>query len=436
MKISITLHPKKLVNGRHPLRVRLTHKDVRRNLMLGLSIEKNHWDEENQRPNRRVPKHLESEMKRIRTEIERVKDIIHTNWDSDWDVIVKVIKGKNTHEVKGIWEVFEERASVTGLRSSTIRTQRTAIRGFLDFLVLQDIGAKKLDKLKSQFDKGIKLTHPYNERKVSSHESTQYIDLIDIPTTLITSELIKGYFTSLKKPGNSIETAKKHWKDIKSLLRYMIDMELIEDQTKLLKRLGFKTIPLKNDHHLTIDEIKSILDYTPTELERDVYEIYKVGIITSQRFSDIVEMRWEDLREFEIWELRQNKTAALLELRLPEDLVEMLKERYSKRLSKPFPALSNQYCNRMIKAIALNAGLVRIATKEIHTATGEVQKVVQPINEFVTMHTSRHSSTTLYRDRGFSELQIAAITGHTSIKMAKKYGRQGVVDLRVFNEAT
>jgi hypothetical protein len=282
--------------------------------MLGLSIEKGHWDEGNQRPNRRVPKHLESAMKRIRTEIERVKDIINTNWDSDWDTIVKVIKGKKTHEVKGIWEVFQERATVTGLRSSTIRTQRTAIRRFVDFIVLQELGVKKRDKLVSQFDRGIQLTHPYKVRTVSSQESTQYTDLIDIPTTQITAELIKGYFTSLKKPSNSIETAKKHWKDIKSLLSYMFDMELIEDHSKLLNRLGFKTIPLKNDHHLTIDEIKSILEYTPSELERDIYEIYKVGVITSQRFSDIVEMRWEDLSEFEIWELRQNKTAAFLEV--------------------------------------------------------------------------------------------------------------------------
>jgi len=46
--------------------------------------------------------------------------------------------------------------------------------------------------------------------------------------------------------------------------------------------------------------------------------------------------------------------------------------------------------------------------------------------EFVT----RHSSTIYYRDMGFNDYRIAAITGHKVISsMTAKYGRESIIDL-------
>lgn len=156
--------------------------------------------------------------------------------------------------------------------------------------------------------------------------------------------------------------------------------------------------------YLTQEEVKAIFSVDLSNLPRvysETRDIFIIGVLTAQRFSDYSKIRKSSLTyvlgKYPVLTIVQQKTGKKVCIPCTKQLMALL-VKYDFNL----PNVRLQHFNKYIKVIARRAGLGERADK-------------------VCSHTARRTAATLMYLAGMDLMDIMKITGHSSAVMLKLY---------------
>lgn len=184
------------------------------------------------------------------------------------------------------------------------------------------------------------------------------------------------------------------------------------------KSRRFKVVHEESDSiYLNEAELQTLyeLDLTKTPRLDKVRDLFLVGCWTGLRFSDLVALRPEKIKDG-IIRLEQLKT--LDKVVIPcHPVVNAILNKYDGNLPR---AISNQKMNDYLKEVCKLAGLTEITTKGITRAGVRVLTNFEKW-ELVSVHTARRSFATNMYQVGVPTVTIMRITGHRTEKAFLTY---------------
>lgn len=148
-----------------------------------------------------------------------------------------------------------------------------------------------------------------------------------------------------------------------------------------------------------------------------VRDLFLLGCWTGCRFSDIAQVKPENIKEGLI-HIRQHKTGHKVVLPL-HPVVTAIINKYEGKLPEP---ISNQKTNNYLKEVAELAKINEVVHKEI-TKGGIKRSTVYKKHKLVTTHTARRSFATNLYKQGVPTLSIMAATGHKTEEAFLRYIR-------------
>lgn len=250
----------------------------------------------------------------------------------------------------------------------------------------------------------------------------------------------KGEEKLYERGAISIDTANNILKNLKAILRDAYkqgvtntDMSLRVDKIKTINNITRDT-----DYYLTLDEIMSIYNHTPTDdICKDgsrvsaqtlttAKHIYLLCCTLGQRISDVCKgFSSSDVREqdgVKYVEIVQDKTGKYITALLDIPLFGNLAERIFVHYDYNIPSMSAQRINEYIKLIARQIGGSFTRThKYQEEKNGEIHNRETPIHDLISTHDGRRSFVSAYIDAGYSWEQISKMTGHSSRDMVQLY---------------
>jgi len=210
-------------------------------------------------------------------------------------------------------------------------------------------------------------------------------------------------------------TAGKYISTLKTFMLWAFEME----KSKNIVYKKFKVLTEKNDIIYLTEEELEILKNMEIESDhlRKIRDVFLFACYTGQRFSDVANLKREDIKG-ENWLLRTVKTKDALKIPLSKDAKEIL-IRY-KDDPLPLPIISHQKTNDGLKELCKGAGFDEPTTK-IRYRGGERVEISRFRYEFVTTHTARRTFVTLSLEKGMRPEVVMEITGHKNLKTMQKY---------------
>ena len=222
---------------------------------------------------------------------------------------------------------------------------------------------------------------------------------------------IMAYFISdLGHLNNSIA---KNIKMLKTFLNWATEREY----NKKLEYLRFKTKEKDAQNiALSLDELMTLynLNLSEDKILDKIRDLFCLGCLTGMRFSDIINLKKENLKENEIHIMVQ-KTKENLIIPL-NDFTRQIINKYDGCL----PIVKNVFMNKKLKVLAEMAGINESITLTRFSGS-ETVKIVKPKFMFVSSHTARRTFVTLSLEQGMRAEMVMSITGHTDYKSFKKY---------------
>ncbi len=169
---------------------------------------------------------------------------------------------------------------------------------------------------------------------------------------------------------------------------------------------------------IEIDEILKLDLSNSVKLEK-VRDMFVIGCHTGLRFSDIVNIRPENINDGLI-ELTQVKTKEQVAVPMTK-VAEMLLSKYNYTI----PKISNQKFNDYLYEVVKQCEGLHIKVTKIAIQGGKKIEINKPKYEFVSSHTARRSfATNEYKLRNLTTREIMSITGHKTEKSFYKYIRE------------
>jgi integrase len=210
-------------------------------------------------------------------------------------------------------------------------------------------------------------------------------------------------------------TAGKYVSTLKTFMLWAFEME--KSKNVIYKK--FKVLTEKNDIiYLTEEELETLKNLElESEHLRNIKDVFLFSCYTGQRFSDVANLKREDIRG-ENWFLRTVKTKDALKIPLSRDAKKILL-RY-KDDTLPLPTISHQKTNDGLKELCKEAGFDEPTTK-VRYRGGERVEINRFRYELVTTHTARRTFVTLSLEKGMRPEVVMEITGHKNYKTMQKY---------------
>ena len=274
-----------------------------------------------------------------------------------------------------------------GVRFSegTIKSIRMVKRQFEGF---QKKGGKTYDfddvdlEFRTEF-----MNYLYEDRKYNINTAAKCINTL---ITMLSSAYIEGYHTNLR-------CLSRHFKAI----RQNVDSV-----------------------YLTKEELKDIMTVDLSKMTRIhelVRDVFMIGVYTAQRVSDYNNISRDDIVCLPdgrlVIRICQKKTGVWVNVPVKDELKGIL-EKYGYNV----PRVSEQSINLCIKEIAKSAGIDQMVS--FVTTVGGIRRVeTRPKYTMIHSHTARRTGATLMYLAGMDMFNICSVTGHSSIKMLKKYIR-------------
>ena len=167
----------------------------------------------------------------------------------------------------------------------------------------------------------------------------------------------------------------------------------------------------------TIEEVKLIADTLVAESAKrgneiftDVADIWRLGFYTARRVSDIIAMRWEDVKDG-VWTLTEQKTGKVIHLPLPENVLAILNNRKGNNDVWVFG--SRKYRNKHISRQAVENALLRV--REVLKAKGELP------DGCYSMHSTRKASATIVYRQTKDVLKAMKFLNHSKPETTLRY---------------
>jgi integrase len=229
-------------------------------------------------------------------------------------------------------------------------------------------------------------------------------------------EKFKDYLITEKKLNNN--TIAKTIKVLKVFMNYALDAS----KTKNIAFLKFKASEYDGEIiFLTWDELIHLYSKEITDPKyKKVRDMFCFGCFTGLRFSDIINLKCENIRNGSIYvNTIKNKKSTIIPL-----------TKYSETIVKAymgiepdgylFPRISNQKTNEYLKQVGIIAELNERVTIVSFSGTERTEKSKSK-HELLTTHVARKTFITNALDRGMPSEVIMDITGHGSHKVFKRY---------------
>ncbi len=182
----------------------------------------------------------------------------------------------------------------------------------------------------------------------------------------------------------------------------------------------FKVLSDKVDTiHLTSDELFAILnlDLSKSPHLDNVRNVFCFACFTGARFSDVDNLRWNDIRN-NVWYLRTIKTNDILMIPLNGYAVSII-DQY-KGEDRPLRVISNHKMNDYLKTICEKANIIENIKVTTYIGAKRTETIYQKF-ELVGTHTARRTFITLSLEKGMSPEVVMAMTGHKDYRTFKKY---------------
>lgn len=167
----------------------------------------------------------------------------------------------------------------------------------------------------------------------------------------------------------------------------------------------------------TVEEVKLIADTLVAESAKrgneiftDVADIWRLGFYTARRVSDIIGMKWEDVKDG-VWSLTEQKTGKVIHLPLPENVLAILNNR--KGSNDVWVFRSRKYRNKHISRQAVENALLRV--REVLKARGELP------DGCYSMHSTRKASATIVYRQTKDVLKAMKFLNHSKPETTLKY---------------
>lgn len=218
---------------------------------------------------------------------------------------------------------------------------------------------------------------------------------------------------------HTTNTVNKYLKTFKTFVTWAID----NGYTKAdLVNIKYKTTDDATEViYLTYDELMKIynLDLPIESTLAKVRDVFCFGCFTGQRFSDIANLKHEDINK-DTWILHQLKVKDTLQNEIPlTKQALIILERYKDNL-KPLPVISNQKTNEYLKTLGEKAK-INEQIKIVRYKGNEQIVIREPKYKLLGTHTARRTFITLSLEMKMRPETVMAISGHSDFKTMKRY---------------
>lgn len=168
---------------------------------------------------------------------------------------------------------------------------------------------------------------------------------------------------------------------------------------------------------LTPDEVRRILDLKLTDrTEKKVQDLFTLGYYTAMRFSDYSRLSMDNIKDGKIY-LAQKKTAGMVIIPASPRVVAVLK-----RNGGEAPSLTQEAFNRIIKVLAMRAGINDRVLVVRSKGNGHTEEMVEKWSQ-IASHSCRRSAITALHISGVPLHQLRLISGHKDIQSLQRYLR-------------
>ena len=304
----------------------------------------------------------------------------------------KIMERKDALDIKGDIYTIDE-----------LLTERKKQTDFIEFI-------REQARLKINKRTGLKVgAAQQNAYTVLIADLQQFARKKRIPFSEITLDFIRKFHQYLQDTPRAdgkplhINTIKHRHNILKSFILLAIDAELITKNP--YAKFPIKGIPSRRVC-LTAEELKRIEILTPLESAALAKDLFLFGCYTGLRFEDIMELTAADItREGDkvMLHTRENKTKKLKTLPLhllfdgkPIAIIDKYKTGNRDTL---FPPTTDQSVNRILKSIAMGAG----------------------INKEITFHVSRHTFGTFMANQTKDPFLLKELMNHSDINTTMRY---------------
>lgn len=218
---------------------------------------------------------------------------------------------------------------------------------------------------------------------------------------------------------HTTNTVNKYLKTVKTFAHWAVDHEYVKAEDVSTK------YKIKDDEtevvFLTHEELMRLyyLSLPHGSSLDNVRDVFCFGCFTGQRFSDIANLKHEDIING-AWVLHQIKVKDTLknEVPLSDQAIAIINKH--KAEAKPLPVISNQKTNEYLKELCKKAEINEIV-KTVRYRGNEAIVSREPKYKLIGTHTARRTFVTLSLEKGMRPDIVMSITGHTDFKTMKRY---------------
>lgn len=219
-----------------------------------------------------------------------------------------------------------------------------------------------------------------------------------------------------KEKNHNNNTVAKYITSLKTFMQWALDRELHASLT--FKKFKVKEFD-KEIVYLSEKEVFKILnlDLSKKQYLKKVRDAFCFGCFTGQRFSDISNITWDDIKE-DVWEIRTQKTRDIIQVPLNKHALGIIKQ--NKSNDKPLMVITNQRMNLYLKEIAKLAE-INDKVKVVNYSGNKKEEYFEEKYKLISTHTARRSFVTLSLEKGMRPEMVMEITGHKDYKTLKRY---------------
>jgi integrase len=230
----------------------------------------------------------------------------------------------------------------------------------------------------------------------------------------------KGKDLKVVKGMNNI-TAAKQISTLKTILRaakslYKIEVNPDYTEYRVSRQDGdFEVISLTEDEFLAIHN----LDLSGNKRLDQVRDAFIFSCSTGLRYSDLVQLRWEHIRNLSI-KMTAAKTGQTLDVPLNPYSAAILEKYKALGLARPLPIISGQKTNDYIKEIGKLAGIDTpiVVTRKYGVKS---ESITYPKYELLSVHCGRRTFVTLSLQKGIPAQVVMKLSGHKTWAAFRRY---------------
>lgn len=241
----------------------------------------------------------------------------------------------------------------------------------------------------------------------------------DILFTELNYEFLTDFERFLYAKELSVNTVNKYFRHIRKFVNLAINKDLFDLNKYPFRKFKAKTESTKREY-LTPEEVERLEDLTLPEDKKHlkkVVDMFLFSCYTGLRFSDLTALTpesivTEDGKQWIVIKMQKTKEMVRIPLYLLFDGkgVEIVKQHATDARKLIFDDFTNQYVNRCLKEIAVEA----------------------KINKPITFHTARHTQATYLLYKGASITTVQKLLGHKKLQTTQIYSK--VMDMTIVSE--